>query len=166
MVGGRLRGTKGNRKAMAPVGVHDVAAYILQKLGPVSAVKLQKLVYYSQAWSLVWDDRPLFPEPIEAWSAGPVVPALYRAHRGQFLVHGSAIGAADRLDARACATIDAVIAHYGSKDAQWLSDLTHLEDPWRKARPGLPDGMPSNAVITLASMAEYYGTLPPSAANI
>ena len=33
---------------------HDVAAYILKKLGPMTAMKLQKLVYYCQAWSLVW----------------------------------------------------------------------------------------------------------------
>ena len=38
--------------------VHDVAAYILQKLGKMTTMKLQKLVYYSQAWSLVWDEKP------------------------------------------------------------------------------------------------------------
>ena len=53
---------------------HDVAAYILQKKGEMTAMKLQKLVYYSQAWSVVWDERPLFHEKIEAWANGPVVP--------------------------------------------------------------------------------------------
>lgn len=33
--------------------VFDVAAYVLEKMGPMSAMKLQKLVYYSQAWALV-----------------------------------------------------------------------------------------------------------------
>lgn len=46
--------------------VHDVAAYILAKHGPMTAMKLEKLVYYSQAWSLVWDDKPLFRSKIEA----------------------------------------------------------------------------------------------------
>ncbi|HCU23588.1 MAG TPA: hypothetical protein DF383_01115, partial [Deltaproteobacteria bacterium] len=64
--------------------VHDVATYILKKTGPITAMKLQKLVYYSQAWSLVWDEKPLFKEKIEAWTNGPVVPALYRLHRGKF----------------------------------------------------------------------------------
>ncbi len=45
----------------------DVAKYILTKMGKLSTVKLQKLVYYAQAWSLVWDDEPLFNERIEAW---------------------------------------------------------------------------------------------------
>lgn len=52
------------------VSVDDVAAYILERLGTVSAMKLQKLVYYSQAWHLVWEDEQLFGEPI---AAGPMV---------------------------------------------------------------------------------------------
>jgi hypothetical protein len=35
----------------------DVAAYILSRQGRMTAMKLQKLVYYSQAWSVVWDER-------------------------------------------------------------------------------------------------------------
>ena len=33
----------------ATVSVHDVAAYILEKQGPMTAMKLEKLVYYAQA---------------------------------------------------------------------------------------------------------------------
>ena len=66
------------------VSVDDVAAYILSRKGPMSAMKLQKLVYYCQAWSLVWDDAPLFREPIEAWANGPVCPPLWERHRGRF----------------------------------------------------------------------------------
>lgn len=54
--------------------VFDVAAYILEKKGEMTAWKLQKLVYYSQAWSLVWDQRPLFAERIEAWGQRASVP--------------------------------------------------------------------------------------------
>ena len=55
----------------------DVAAYILRKQGTMPAMKLQKLVYYSQAWSLVWDDRPIFRDRIYAWANGPVIRNLY-----------------------------------------------------------------------------------------
>ncbi|MCC6923464.1 MAG: DUF4065 domain-containing protein [Nitrosomonas sp.] len=61
----------------------DVADYILVKQGAISAMKLQKLIYYSQAWSLVWDDEPLFNNKIEAWANGPVVRDLYEKHRGK-----------------------------------------------------------------------------------
>ncbi|MBK9166587.1 MAG: DUF4065 domain-containing protein [Bryobacterales bacterium] len=136
--------------------VHDVAAYVLEKAGPMTAMKLQKLVYYSQAWSLVWDSRPLFPERIEAWANGPVVRELYNKHRGQFEVSAWPDGDSSRLDATARETIDAVLGFYGPKSPQWLSDLTHLEDPWRQARRGTPDGEASCAEITPAMLAEYY----------
>lgn len=141
--------------------VLDVAAYILQRRGPMSAMKLQKLVYYSQAWSLVWDERPLFAERIEAWANGPVTPELYNRHRGQFTVSEIVGGDPRKLDRDSQETIDAVLAYYGDKSAQWLSDLTHLETPWRDARKGLPDGASSSEEITVASMAEYYSSLPP-----
>lgn len=44
--------------------VFDVSAYILETKGPITAMKLQKLVYYAQAWSLVWDEAPIFDEKI------------------------------------------------------------------------------------------------------
>ncbi len=139
--------------------VHDVAAYILRSCGPLDAMKLQKLVYYCQAWSLVWDSRPLFRAKIEAWSLGPVVPRLYRHHRGQFLLRRWESGDARRLSHAERETIDAVLAHYGGKSSQWLSDLTHREPPWRDARKGLSSTDRSTREITLDSMAEYYGSL-------
>lgn len=87
--------------------VCDVAAYILKRAGPMTAWKLQKLVYYSQAWSLVWDERPMFQEPIQAWANGPVCPALYNKHRGHFMV-GEVAGNPDALDAMAQETVEAV----------------------------------------------------------
>jgi uncharacterized phage-associated protein len=145
------------RKIMA--NVHDVAAYILTLRSPMTAMKLQKLVYYSQAWSLVWDDEPLFPEPIEAWANGPVVRALYYQHSGQFRVSKLAYGSPDALTASQRETVDSVMKFYGDKPSQWLSDLTHQEAPWRDARKGIAPGSYCDREITTAAMAEYYGAL-------
>lgn len=142
---------------------NDVADYILREMGAMSAMKLQKLVYYSQAWSLVWDERPLFNEPIEAWKNGPVVPDLFRKHRGQFVVYpGTFDGNPDRLDQNARDTIHAVVQYYGPHNAQWLSDLTHAEDPWHNARMGVDPNENSHTIITLAALHEYYSGLQPS----
>lgn len=141
------------------IRVLDVAEYILQQMGELSAWKLQKLVYYSQAWSLVWDERPLFPEAIEAWANGPVCPVLYGAHRGLFLVQTIPGGDPNRLDKPACDTIDAVLKFYGKWTSQQLSDLTHNEWPWREARGDLADGEPSRSVIRTDTMAAYYESL-------
>ena len=142
------------------VSAHDVAAYILKKHGPLSAMKLQKLVYYAQAWSLVWDDRQLFAEPVEAWANGPVVRSLYDCHRGQFEVRDWRWGDPAKLDDAARETVDAVLDYYGGRNAQALSDLTHRELPWREARRDVPDGERGAAPISLATMAEYYSSLP------
>ncbi|WP_419659697.1 phage-associated protein [Desulfosarcina variabilis str. Montpellier] len=140
--------------------VFDVAAYILEQKGPMTTMKLQKLVYYSQAWSLVWDEAPLFPEEIQAWANGPVVRDLYDQHRGIYMISSMTNGDPNKLTGTQKETIDAVLEFYGDKSSQWLVDLTHIEAPWKNARIGVPDLSRSNKAISLASMAEYYSSLP------
>lgn len=141
------------------ISVHDVAAYILQKQGQMTTMKLQKLVYYCQAWSLVWDEAPLFPEEIEAWANGPVVRELYDKHKGSFTISTWRYGDPSKLTQKQKNTIKSVLKYYGDKSSQWLSDLTHMEDPWKDARQGLTPADRGNREITLASMNEYYSSL-------
>src|ERR1700733_13492521 len=101
-----------NRAIGSPIQmatVFDVAAYMLAKRGAMTAWKLQKLVYYSQAWSLVWDQRPLFADRIEAWANGPVCPNLYSRHRGQFIVDNISGGRTDTLTRDEQETVDGVL---------------------------------------------------------
>lgn len=139
--------------------IDDVAKYIIKKMGTITAMKLQKLVYYSQAWSLVWDEKPLFKARIEAWANGPVAPSLYDEHRGSFKVSSWPRGDTKNLTQDEKDTIDSVLEYYGNKTSQWLSDLTHQESPWKEARRGLMPGQRGSEVISHASMAEYYGSL-------
>jgi len=141
--------------------VFDVAKYILERQGSMTTMKLQKLVYYSQAWSVVWDEKPLFAEEIQAWASGPVVRELYDEHKGEFQISVLDKGNTDNLKSEEKETIDAVLQAYGDKPAQWLSDLTHMEKPWNEAREGIPIGQNCENKITLASMAEYYSSLSP-----
>lgn len=147
--------------------VHDVAIHILQGK-KMSAMKLQKLVYYSQAWSLAWDDKPLFPEEIQAWVHGPVVKELYRDHRGKYMVEPSDFpsGDASRLDAEQVETIDSVLSSYGRMSAGQLSELTHAELPWKRARSGLESGDPGTFAISHESMQEYYSSLSKSGEGV
>ena len=141
-----------------PVSVFDVAAYILEKQGGMSTWKLQKLCYYAQAWSLVWDDASLFSERIEAWANGPVVRDLYGEHRGRFHISSLRKGKASRLDSDQRDTVNAVLAFYGDMEPAALSDMTHREQPWRETRAeaGLSPGERGEAEIPLGTMAEYY----------
>lgn len=140
--------------------VHDVAAYILEKQGSMSAMKLQKLVYYSQAWHMVWEERTLFPERIEAWANGPVVPDLYAKHRRMFTVNDwSQWGNPNALNEDEKSSIDNVLGFYGPRPAHELSELTHREDPWKNARGDLSAGAYCRTEITTVDMHEYYDGL-------
>jgi uncharacterized phage-associated protein len=143
------------------VDVFDVAKYVLEKQGSMTTMKLQKLVYYSQAWSLVWDEKPLFAEEIQAWASGPVVRDLYNHHRGAYLIPDIQKGNVDNLTKEQRETIDAILEAYGDKPAQWLADLTHMEKPWNEAREGFDPGDNCENEITQASLAEYYSSLSP-----
>lgn len=141
--------------------VFDVAKYVLHNKGPMTTVKLQKLVYYCQAWSLVWDEKPIFEGRIEAWANGPVIPALFSHHKGMFGISVDDLpnGNIENLTLPEKDTIDAVLNHYGDQSAQWLIDLTHLEDPWQKAREGCFPGSRCNREITHNDMMNYYSGL-------
>jgi len=144
----------------AATSARQVAAYILDRRGPMTAMKLQKLVYYSQAWHLVWEECPLFSERIEAWANGPVVRELYNIHRGKFeLRAGDIAGEESALTDRQRKTIDRVVDFYGGYSSQDLSTFTHAEQPWRDARNGLPPGERCSEEISTAAMAEYYDSL-------
>lgn len=147
--------------------VHDVAIHILQGQ-QMSAMKLQKLVYYSQAWSLAWDGKPLFPERIEAWVHGPVVRELYVNHRGKYLVVPTDFptGDAARLTVEQVETIDSVLASYGEMSAAQLSELTHAENPWKQARAGLETADHGTFTISHESMQSFYSELSESDSGV
>jgi uncharacterized phage-associated protein len=139
------------------MSVKDIAQYILKRNGPMTSMKLQKLVYYSQAWSTVWDDDVLFEEKVQAWDNGPVVRELWEANKGKFKISDVVGGSSDAVALAQRETIDRVLDFYGAKNAQWLSDLTHMEDPWKNA---FDQGQ--NTEITPQAMSEYYSTLAPT----
>lgn len=146
---------------MTSISVFDTAKYITEKIGEVSAMKLQKLMYYSQAWNLVWEEEALFDEEFQAWANGPVLPSLYARHKGQFKVTNSLFSDnnSENLTPSQKQNIDKVLSFYGNKTAQWLSDLTHQERPWLDARGETAPGERSENVITKAAIHEYYSSI-------
>lgn len=122
-------------------------------------LKLQKLVYYAQAWSLALLERPLFDEEVQAWAHGPVVPSVWQAFRE----HGwEAIPPPEecpRVDGEAEGLLRDVLGTYGERSATALEALTHREDPWLLARGDLPPEARSAAVITKEHMKSYYQAL-------
>lgn len=138
------------------MSIFDVANYILTSIGgDISAMKLQKLCYYSQAWTLVWDNQELFPEDFLRWDNGPVCRELFDLHQGMFFVNPSII-AQDILSNTEFSkdqlrNIDQILEDYGQYAGSDLSEMTHREAPWLET--------PKNAVIPKILMKEYYSSL-------
>ena len=121
----------------------------------LSHLKLQKLVYYAQAFHLAIFGKPLFSETVQAWDHGPVVPALYQEYKvyGSGPIPSVAPGSANApFSPQQLELLDEVNEVYGQFGAIALRNLTHEEDPWLNAFED--DGQ--NATITHKVMRDYY----------
>ena len=136
--------------------VHDVAAAIVDRIGGMTAMKLEKLVYYCQGWHLARHGSTMFDERIEAWREGPVVPALYQEHRRRLHVDSWPQGDPSHLSATHLELIRWVTEEYGPFSATELSRMTHSELPWRMARGALPESSSSSEPISIDVMRNYY----------
>lgn len=146
---------------MSAVTVFDVAAFFLKQAeGRLTTMKLQKLCYYAQAWSLAWDDRELFTEDFAAWANGPVCMDLYVHHRGKYWITLDEVVAAggnpEKLLGDGLETCTAVMQDYGKFSGTQLSALTHQEAPWLDARKGLEEGAWGQKTITKNAIKTYY----------
>lgn len=124
----------------------------------ISNLKLQKLLYYAQAWHLALYDRPLFSDDIEAWVHGPVVRAVFREYK-PFGWKPIQIDRAivQTFDEAEMDHLKEVARVYGKFDSIDLERMTHHEAPWRDARGNLAPDEPSNRVIKHEAMKKYYG---------
>jgi len=125
----------------------------------ITHLKLQKLVYYAQAWSLALLHRPLFAEEVQAWAHGPVAPSVwhhFKDHRWDALPPAAQV--AD-FDPETEALLRDVMDTYGEHSGTALEELTHREEPWLRARNGLPPEARSASVIHQEHMRQFYGDL-------
>jgi uncharacterized phage-associated protein len=137
----------------------DIAKYFIwlaNETGSfISNLKLQKLVYYAQAWHLALHEQPLFNEDFEAWVHGPVIPDLYHNYKN---FGWKPIQEEITLDLpeTILSYLKEVADEYFACDAYELEQMTHLEAPWQRARVGLMPDQPSSNIIQKTWMQEYY----------
>lgn len=138
--------------------VLDVAAYLINKVNEaewddITNLKLQKILYYCQGFSLAILDRPLFSNPIEAWRHGPVIREVYdtyKQYNGNVIDKVSA-GDSDALSSKEKELVDDVYSVYGRYSAWHLRNLTHSEPTWAEA---YQEGL--DIEITHDAMKEYF----------
>lgn len=125
----------------------------------ITHLKLQKLVYYAQAWSLALLGRPLFHEDVQAWTHGPVAPSLWHHLKDHGWDALPAAAEAPELDPETEVLLWDVMGTYGEHSARSLEDLTHSEEPWIRARGGVPIEARSAAIIPKEHMRRFYTDL-------
>lgn len=117
-------------------------------------MKVQKLLYYAQSLHLALYNEPLFDDEMQAWRYGPVCPPAYRFY-SEFEANQLPIPSTDFLLQIADGTkklLEEVWENFGGYHAYLLSDMTHVEFPWKKARKGLPSDARSTEPILIEDM--------------
>jgi uncharacterized phage-associated protein len=119
----------------------------------ITNLKLQKVLYFAQAYYLAKLGKPLFGEKLEAWEYGPVVPEVYR----KFKRCGSnpIILEEDKstLIEKDKEVLKRVWDTFGSYSASKLVDIVHAHTPWKDAY------ISTNKVISHKAIADYYSPL-------
>ncbi|MDY6784594.1 MAG: DUF4065 domain-containing protein [Cyanobacteriota bacterium] len=117
-------------------------------------MKVQKLLYYAQSLHLALYDEPLFNEEIQAWRYGPVCPPAYRFYSDfeaqQLPIPKKEISR--HISEQVKKILEEVWGYFGGYHAYRLSDMTHLEFPWKKARKGLSSDASSTEPILLEDL--------------
>ncbi|QFI40247.1 DUF4065 domain-containing protein [Moritella marina ATCC 15381] len=122
----------------------------------VTHLKVQKLLYYAEAWTQLLLDRTLIKEDMEAWAHGPVVREVYNVFRGNswdaLKASRVAIEIADDVED----VLLQVVESYGEASAKTLERMTHSDKPWIDARGSLAPEERCNNVISKADIKSYF----------
>lgn len=124
-------------------------------------LRLQKLLYYVQGWSLALRNSPMFDDRIEALVNGPVARSVYRyfADYGFGLIMPTQAAEPEDLSEEDAEFIGSIWEAYKGYSASSLRSMTHKERPWRDARAGFrPDEKCENE-ITHEAMKAFFSAL-------
>jgi uncharacterized phage-associated protein len=153
-----------------------IAKYIIAKYDNVGDLltnkKLQKLLYYIEAWSLVHINS-IIDEEFEAWVHGPVIPSVYQEYK-KFSYSSIFIEYEDGLDSSKFikafesenqkyeshfSLIEAVLNKYGSLSSRDLELLSHSEKPWIITRKNFSPIDNCSEIIDKTLIREFYSSL-------
>ena len=138
--------------------IETVALYILNSKYEITNLSLQKLLYYVEAFSQVLLGNRIFDNRCEAWAYGPVYPKMYekyKSFKGNQIVVDKVDLSKDILP-QYRKVIDYVLGQYAIYNGVTLKDLSHAEEPWKKAHDGYGEKEKCEEEITHESITEYF----------
>lgn len=128
---------------------------------PLTNLRLQKLLYYVQGWSLVARESQFFPEGIEAWRHGPVVPDVYHGlpkDLGCDPIIQDYFQNAPDLSAEEQRFVSSVWEAYKGYSATALRQKTHQESPWKDAWGDRPADGSGNDPIGIDAIDVFFAS--------
>ena len=145
------------RAVSTPGTIADYLLCVARERGDaLTNLKLQKLLYYAQAWHLALHNRALFDEDFQAWVHGPVLPSQYRRFRAESWMPISEAVEKPNLSVDIQNFLNEILDVFGVDTAIALEQMTHRERPWLEARGGLAPDVSSTACISKRVMRDYY----------
>ncbi|TAD97727.1 MAG: DUF4065 domain-containing protein [Bacteroidetes bacterium] len=142
-----------------------LADFILKDFGAMSHLKLQKLLYYCEAYHLAYFETSLIKQEFEAWVHGPVCKEVFAELKNKTLLYSDIVfeGNYDPTVAlRKLLTTDQMelIIDVVSELSTWsgleLEEATHREKPWKDARQGLSPADRNSSIISKNTMMNFY----------
>lgn len=139
-----------------------VISYVFERLEEVTPLMLQKLLYFIQGVSYALNGKPMFSENCQAWVHGPVYPEVYEMFRdfkynpiedARFAIFD---GNKDELTEDERRVVDLVVNTFGEYGGKVLERITHSEKPWKNARKGYGENIPSNELLSMESIKSYF----------
>jgi uncharacterized phage-associated protein len=143
--------------------LHYLIDYFVEQNEKISPWKLHKLLYYTQAWHLVWTEQPAFEEKINAAATGPVINKLLPYHKQSIELVGlpSKDWSDDqvKIDGSLQETAAIIQKEYGSLKGHQLTKISKSERPWKDARQGFDYDDIVGETITNQALLDYYHQL-------
>lgn len=142
-----------------------LANYILKHYGPMSHLKLQKLLFYCDAYCLAYFGLPLIEDSFEAWVHGPVCRKVYDSLKDTSILYEDLAYSEDGVD------VDAEFAKLASVQQEYviavlnvlstwtgieLERATHSELPWMEARRGYSEADKCHVLISKETTKKFY----------
>lgn len=126
--------------------------------GRMTHKRLQKLLYFAQAWSMALRDSELYPEDVEAWPNGPVVLEVYEKLKQR--PTGEQIDESAFCDVYALERDEAEFVRHFWDDYKRYSQedlvaMTHREPAYLKAREASPEDKVRGDLLSMNEVRDY-----------
>jgi uncharacterized phage-associated protein len=156
------------KKNISLIDSNHLVNYILMKGGAMSHLKIQKVLFYIQAYHLAYFDKSIVEDDFQAWVHGPVSRKIYDSAKDLSILHTELKFILEKdeqspidiinnsLTVSQIELVNDVIDELKGLSGLQLENMTHSEEPWLYARRGYESGERCAVIIPNELIKDYY----------